>query len=58
MDDLFSYASFTKCVNPYPPGIYLVKVNYRNIRAKCEICSKLAIKTLERHLASFWCLNC
>ena len=32
----------------YPIGIYLLKVNNRNTRATCEICSKLAIKTPER----------
>ena len=28
--------------------IYLLKVNNKNTRARCEICSKLTIKTLER----------
>ena len=32
-----------------PPGIYLFKVNNRNTRARCEICSKLTIKTPEQH---------
>ena len=27
-----------------PAGIYQLKVNNRNIRTRCEICSKLAIK--------------
>ena len=31
-----------------PTGIYLLKVNNRNIRTRCEICSKSAIKTPER----------
>ena len=31
-----------------PAGIYLLKVNNRNTRARCEICSKLTIKTPER----------
>ena len=31
-----------------PAGIYLLKVNNRNTRTKCEICSKLTIKTSER----------
>ena len=31
-----------------PVGIYLFKLNNRNTRAKCEICSKLTIKTPER----------
>ena len=29
-------------------GIYLFKVNNRNTITRCEICSKLTIKTLER----------
>ena len=29
-------------------GIYLLKVNNRNTRTRCEICSKLTIKTPER----------
>ena len=33
---------------PYPAGIYLLKVNNRNTRTRCEICSKLTIKTPER----------
>ena len=31
-----------------PPGNYLFKANNINTRARCEICSKLAIKTPER----------
>ena len=31
-----------------PAGIYLLKVNNKNIRAMCEICSKLTIKIPER----------
>ena len=38
--------------NPFagaiPVGNYTFKVNNRNIRASCEICSKLTIKTPER----------
>ena len=33
------------------------KVNSRNTRTRCEICSKLTIKTQERRLASFWLGN-
>ena len=29
-------------------GIYLLKVNNKNTRARCEICSTLATKTPER----------
>ena len=32
----------------FPAGICLLKVNNRNTRTKCEICSKLTIKTPER----------
>ena len=31
-----------------PAGIYLLKVNNRNTRKMCEICSKLTIKTPEQ----------
>ena len=33
----------------FPAGIYLLKVNNRNTRTRCEICLKLT-------MASFWCL--
>ena len=33
----------------HPGNIYLFKVNNRNPRKRCEICSKLTIKTAERH---------
>ena len=29
--------------NKFPAGIYLIKVNNRNTRARCEICSKLKL---------------
>ena len=32
-------------------NIYLFKVNHRNTRKRCEICSKLTMKTLERRPA-------
>ena len=35
-------------INNYPADSYLFKVNNRNTRTLCEICSKLAIKTPER----------
>ena len=31
-----------------PVGIYMFKVNKRNTRTRCKICSKIAIKTPER----------
>ena len=44
----------TKCVmmTTLLVSIYLLKVNNRNTRARCEICSKLAIKTHENMKAS------
>ena len=32
----------------FPAGNYMFKVKNRNIRTRCEICSKLAIKIPER----------
>ena len=32
----------------YPDNIYLFKINNRNARKRCEICSELTIKTPER----------
>ena len=40
-----------KMITHLPAGIYLLKVNNRNTRASCEICSKLTIKI-------FWYLYC
>ena len=37
-----------------PDGIYLLKVDNRNTRTRCEISITLTIKTM----ASFWCLYC
>ena len=50
-NSLKNYCSpFQKCVIIVnPAGICLLKVNNRNTRARCEICSKLTIKTPERH---------
>ena len=31
-----------------PAGNYMFKINNRNTRTRCEICSKLTIKTSER----------
>ena len=41
----------SSCISA-PAGIYLLKVNNRNTRTSCEICSKLT------PLASFCCLFC
>ena len=46
------------CINCYPAGNCMFKVNDRNTRTRCDICSKLTIKTPERRQESFWCLYC
>ena len=46
-------AQLSNCVHTFPGGIYLLKVNKRNTRTWCEICSELTIKALTP-LASFW----
>ena len=38
----------------FPVGNYMVKINNRNTTTRCEICSKLTMKTPERR----WCLYC
>ena len=48
---IFSFSSWLSLGLPTsisPAGIYLIKVNNRNTRARCEVCSKLIIKTPER----------
>ena len=47
----FSIQRIRSLVSGFPDGIYLLKVSNRSIRIWCEICSKLSIKTPERHLA-------
>ena len=42
-DSLMSYAD-----SIYPAGNYMFKVNNRNSRTRCELCSKLTIKITER----------
>ena len=38
-------------------GIYMLKVNGKNTRARCEICSKLTIKTPERRRSGVFIVN-
>ena len=40
-----------KWVKTIPAGNYMFKVNNGNTRTKCELCSKLKIKILEKPLA-------
>ena len=43
----------------YPANICLFRVNNRNTRIRCKICSKLTIRISEqRQLTSFWCFYC
>ena len=43
---------FTSWGKTIPVCIYPLKVNNKNTRKRCEICSKLTIKTSKRH---HWC---
>ena len=55
----FYFYFFVVCVlGQYPVGIYMFRVNSRNIRTRCEVYSKLTIKKPERRLASSWSLYC
>ena len=40
--------NYFKHIRNFPAGNYMFKVNNRNTRTRCEICSKLTIKTPER----------
>ena len=46
--NFFTLTSFsmTLFISWYPVGIYLLKVNNRDTRKRCEICSKLTIKPI------------
>ena len=58
--EIYLYERSLTSIIEIPAGIYLLKVNYRKTRTRCEICSKLTIKLPERRhwrqLASFWYL--
>ena len=47
------------CSHPLPTGNYMVKVYNGNTRARCEICSRLTIKTPEqcRHRCGVFIVN-
>ena len=48
LDSLFFHFGRFLHETPFPAGIYLLKVNNRNTRTRCEICSKLTINIPER----------
>ena len=37
------------CISAFPVGIYLLKINNRDTRIRCEICLRLTIKTPEQY---------
>ena len=43
-DRLNLFKLIIQSIKLYPADIYLLKVNYRNNKIRCEICSKLTIK--------------
>ena len=40
-----------------PAGIYMLKVNNKNTRTRCEICSKLTINIPERRRSGIFIVN-
>ena len=51
------YTYIINCIYKYRANIYLFKVNDRNPRKRCGICSKLTIKTPERHRSDICIVN-
>ena len=45
---LYFWSGFKVKMQANPVDIYLLKVNNRNTKTRCETCSKLTIKTPER----------
>ena len=55
LPNIYDGNNFGKITNSfYSVSNYMFKVNDRNTRTRCEICSKLTIKTPERR---HWCLS-
>ena len=50
--EFFLYSSVAEQYHGSPAGIYLLIVNNRNTKPRCQICSKLTIKTPKRR---HWC---
>ena len=58
-DTIFKHKMVHKAESNKTLSLKLLKVNNRNTRARCEICSKLTVKTPQQTpLAPFWCLHC
>ena len=53
----FTACFYWKFRKTCPAGIYLLKVNNRNTRTRCGICSKLTIKIPERRHSSVSIVN-
>ena len=48
-ETFYWHYKYAQIINPLNlAGIYMLKVNNKNFRTRCEICSKLTIKTPER----------
>ena len=56
--EIYLYERSLTSIIEIPAGIYLLKVNYRKTRTRCEICSKLTIKLPERrHCSGVFIVN-
>ena len=53
---ILTHTSFL--LSTFPLGNYLLKVNKRINRTRCEIFSKLTIKSRMTPMVTFWCLYC
>ena len=51
----FTDVVYTHTYSINPANIYLLKVNNRKFRKRCEVCSKLAIKNVNDVVLMFYC---
>ena len=47
-NDKKTFTRLINCLWHSPPDVFIFKVNNRNTRTRCEICSKLTLKTPDR----------
>ena len=57
MKESSHFVAITAFCHKNPARNYMFKVNTRNTRTRCEICSKLTIKTLKTPERCYWCCS-
>ena len=55
---LLMFSTGFTSVSVFPGGSFMPKVNNRNTRTRCAICSELTLKTPKWHLTLFLCFYC